>query len=251
MQATITKELLEAHGAFLVTVPESNSLFLELKQVPYQFVDSAGPNSSPIWLMNKEHINTKSSGKKSYFLFDPENHPAHFGEKLIEYIRAIKAESSIGEYTREKKLKSAVGIHYYGYDTPLEEESGMLEQHNDVNWWSIINTDGPISLWLGEWKTFSCNPEDAPDYLLQKDELVVMRGLSAALIEGGSPVLHRVESIKRKKFTVGIFFELEDKEQMFDLGEQGMSVADFSASYFGVTEQSELVRKMKHEFVRV
>lgn len=241
---------LRSYGAFLLEIPGIDALFTSLEAAEFAFEGFKGPSSSSTWLMDEEHINTPSEGKKSYFMFNPEAEPGHFGQTLIDYISLVKANKLVKTEIAYKGLKSAVGIHYYGYIPNTSSPS--LGEHNDVNWWSIINTNGPISMWIGKWTKFSKNIEDNPDVLLEKDAVVVMRGLSCALLEGDSPVLHKVDGVKRKKFTVGIFLELEDKNTLVKTPEgRELSVGDFSASYFGVTEQTPDVYRLKHEYVRV
>ena len=95
-------------------------------------------------------------------------------------------EQSIGEMCKEKGLSINVGIHYYGYENSTDTREPMLAAHNDVNYYSIINTDGPISLLTNSgWEMFSKNENDSPDFLLDEDQIIVMKGLSCAILEGG------------------------------------------------------------------
>lgn len=259
MQASTVADvnaLLRDFGAFIIQVPGVDALFSNMESIPYQFEGTKGPCAAPTWLMEPEHISTPSKGKQSYFMFDPINHPGHFGKALVDYISCVmnhyNETSTIGSYVEEKKLSAAVGIHYYNYQS--DSAQGELDQHNDVNWWSIINTNGPISLWMGTWVMFSKDPADNPDHLLPKDSLIVMRGLQSAITEDGSPVLHKVSNVTRKKFTVGIFLELKDKTTMLKVPYNGeimeMTAGDFSSSYFGVVPITPMISGMKRTFTK-
>lgn len=243
-------DTLQDYGASLISIPGIDTLFSALEDIEFNFSGEKGPCASPTWLMEEKHINTPSSNKKSYFMFDPIGNPGHFGSALADYVQAICSMDLVKKEIEQKGLRSAAGIHYYGYSE--EETSPSLGQHNDVNWWSIINTNGPISMWTGKWTSFSKNANDNPEVLLAKDQVIVMTGLSRALIEGGSPVLHKVDEVKRRKFTVGIFLELADKTVTIKTPEgRELTVEDFTSSYFGVTEQTRDVYLLKHEYVKI
>ncbi|CAK7994865.1 Hypothetical protein POVR1_LOCUS383 [uncultured virus] len=243
-------------GAYFVAAPGIDRCLSTLSQVPLisdDFASNLGPRDNTIWKMTPKNLYVPSQNKMSYFLFDPTNNPGHFGCELTKYIHLIDAATFQGETIRKHQenlgLKIEVGIHYYNYHLSDDTEAnGQLDAHNDVGWWSIINSTGPVSLWIGKWVTVS--KTFGTTFTLPPDTAILMRGLSAALTEGGSPVLHKVEEIKDKKFTIGIFMALRNEAQELDLGTQKLSLGEFNRRYFEVNDDPE-IEFLRSQFVRI
>lgn len=199
-----------------------------------------GPTSSTTWYMRPENINTPSN-KKSLFMFDPQVTP--YGPALVEYIALITPH--IRSMTSHP-MSAGIGTHYYDAEPT---NVGFLDAHNDVNMFSVINSDGPTSVWCGErWLKCSKNVNDSPDILIPADGLLVMTGWTQCLLSGlvDKPIYHKVDPVSRPKLTLGIFYEIADKAHSLILPSgKTLSASDLYASYFEAIPMTDEIRHMK------
>lgn len=233
------------YGATIIVVPGIDDILADVMAVEFDFpVDGRMVPGEPTWYMIPKFINTKSD-KRSLFMFDPLNHPEPYGESLRTFIKLLMSAEFDGHTLQHELdnigLSVAVGTHYY------EPGTGYLEQHNDVNYWSCICSDGSTSLKIGgEWVSLSKNQDHNPTHLLPPNSVIVMSGLARHLLGVGVPVLHRVDLTTTAKRTIGCFLEHKNKNTALL---NGMTINNFNNEYFGVTPMSANVEKLKHEQV--